>query len=274
MAERSVVLDTPVVQDEQAQALRQATERAEQAEAELAKLKASTKTSTAAPAETEDPPQEESPEEDGPSPASIELFASKSASNAVGAGSSAGQDASGRAESTGASSKSHEPSKVAGARVHAAVEASPEKQPASPSSAGETPQAAGGDSIAAMRNDSMMAHLLDSLDAGKDIGHYGRLVFAMIARHFLPEQELIGWLTRDPDFSAEQARLMVHQVEGRDYSPPRRERLLEWQSQQEFPILPNPDDPDCGNVYRNLVFPEAIYEHIGHYREEKEQAYS
>ena len=29
-----------------------------------------------------------------------------------------------------------------------------------------------------------MAHLLDSLNDGKDIGHYGRLVFAMVARHF------------------------------------------------------------------------------------------
>ena len=30
-----------------------------------------------------------------------------------------------------------------------------------------------------LRKDEMMAHLLDSLDQGKDIGHYGRLVFAM-----------------------------------------------------------------------------------------------
>lgn len=27
--------------------------------------------------------------------------------------------------------------------------------------------------------DSMMSHLIDSLDEGKDIGHYGRLMFAM-----------------------------------------------------------------------------------------------
>jgi hypothetical protein len=55
----------------------------------------------------------------------------------------------------------------------------------------------------ALRKDSMMAHLLDSLEAGKDIGHYGRLVFAMVARHFLPEDEVVGWLTRDKDFSEE-----------------------------------------------------------------------
>ena len=119
-----------------------------------------------------------------------------------------------------------------------------------------------------LRKDSMMAHLLDSLEAGKDIGHYGRLVFAMVARHFLPEDEVVGWLTRDKDFSEEQAEVMMRQVESRDYNPPRRERIVEWQAQQEFPILPNPEDPDCGNLYRNLKFPEAVYEHIGHYQEE------
>ena len=119
-----------------------------------------------------------------------------------------------------------------------------------------------------LRKDSMMVHLLDSLEAGKDIGHYGRLVFAMVARHFMPEDEVVGYLTRDRDFSEEQAVLMMRQVESRDYNPPKRERILEWQGQQEFPILPNPEDPDCGNLYRNLKFPEAVYEHIGHYQEE------
>ena len=123
--------------------------------------------------------------------------------------------------------------------------------------------------VEALRNDSMMAHLLDSLDAGKDIGHYGRLVFAMVARHLLSHEEVLEYLTKDRDFSAEQATLMLKQVEGRDYNPPRRERILEWQSQQEFPILPNAADPDCGNLYRNLKFPDAIYHHIGHYQEEK-----
>ena len=66
--------------------------------------------------------------------------------------------------------------------------------------------------------------------------------------------------------------LMIRQVESRDYNPPKRERILNWQAQQAFPILPNPKDPDCGNVYRNLKFPEAVYEHIGEYQEEKIEA--
>ena len=144
------------------------------------------------------------------------------------------------------------------------------KQPPSPSSAGDEAKVGGGE--VELRKDSMMAHLLDSLDAGKDIGHYGRLVFAMVTRHFLPHTEVISWLTRDPDFKEEDAELMLRQTEGRDYSPPRRERLLEWQSKQEFPILPNADDPDCGNLYRNLTFPEQVYSHIGHYQEQKRES--
>jgi len=123
-----------------------------------------------------------------------------------------------------------------------------------------------------LRKSDMMAHLLDALDASKDIGHYGRLVFAMVARHFLSEDEVVAYLTRDKDFSEEQARLMVTQVQGRDYNPPRREKILEYQKQQEFPILPNPDDPDSGNVYRDLQFPEHVYEHIQEYYEQKQHA--
>ena len=115
----------------------------------------------------------------------------------------------------------------------------------------------------------MMAYLLDALGAGKDIGHYGRLVFAMVARHFLTQDEMLAELAKDPDFSPEQAAVMLRQVEDRDYSPPRRERILEWQGQQEFPILPEPHDPDCGNVYRSLRFEGATYKHIEEYQEDR-----
>jgi hypothetical protein len=120
-----------------------------------------------------------------------------------------------------------------------------------------------------LRRDSMMAHLLDSLDAGKDIGHYGRLVFTMVARHFLSHEEVLSWLTRDPDFTTSQATAMLHQVDAHDYTPPRRDRILQWQAEQEFPILPHPEDPNCGNLYRNLKFPDEIYQHIEHYQEQK-----
>jgi hypothetical protein len=125
-----------------------------------------------------------------------------------------------------------------------------------------------------LRKSEMMAHLLDALDQGKDIGHYGRLVFAMVGRHFLGEDDLIAYLAKDRDFSDEEARSLVHQVASRDYNPPRRERILEWQRQQDFPIIPNPDDPDAGNVYRDLTFPEGLYEDIEEYHEQKAEATS
>ena len=104
-----------------------------------------------------------------------------------------------------------------------------------------------------LRDSPMMAYLMDALEEGTDIGHYGRLTFAMIARHFLDEDEL------------------VRQVEGRDYNPPKRERILEWQAQQEFPICPTPDDPATCNVYRELRFPDSVYEQIEEFWEEKAQ---
>lgn len=120
-----------------------------------------------------------------------------------------------------------------------------------------------------LRRNHMMAHLLGALERGESIGHYGRLVFAMVARHFLDHDALVGWLSHDPEGGAEEARSLVAQVERRGYSPPRRERILEWQRQQAFPIIPNADDPDEGNVYKDLEFPEEVYRHINEYYEQK-----
>lgn len=120
-----------------------------------------------------------------------------------------------------------------------------------------------------LKKNAMMAHLLDALEQGKDIGHYGRLVFAMVARHFLSSEEVCALLTKDCDFSAEQASLLLKQVEGKDYNPPKRDRVLAWQKEQEFPICPNPEDPDACNVYKDLTFPDHVYEHIQRYVEQK-----
>ena len=124
----------------------------------------------------------------------------------------------------------------------------------------------------ALRNNDMMAHLMGALDRGEDIGHYGRLVFAMVARHFMDEDELVEHLRKDPDYDETKARALVQQVNQRDYNPPRRERILEWQAQQDFPICPHGDDPDGCNVYKNLTFPDGVYDHIQEYHEQKAQA--
>ncbi len=117
----------------------------------------------------------------------------------------------------------------------------------------------------ALRESPMMAHLMDALEAGTDIGHYGRLTFVMIARHFLDDDELLKLLANQPGHNEDDMRAMLRQVEGRDYNPPKRERILEWQSQQDFPICPTPDDPASCNVYRELRFPDSVYEHINEF---------
>ena len=60
----------------------------------------------------------------------------------------------------------------------------------------------------------MMAHGLDALDAGEDLGHYGRLVFAMVARHFMDADEWLASLQKSPDCTEEGARVLSHQVQG------------------------------------------------------------
>lgn len=43
-------------------------------------------------------------------------------------------------------------------------------------------------------------------------------------------------------------------------------------AQQAFPILPSAEDPDAGNVYRDLKFPDDVYQHIEEYHEKKAEA--
>ena len=121
-----------------------------------------------------------------------------------------------------------------------------------------------------LRQSPMMAHMLDALDNGEDIGHYGRLVFAMIGRHFVSNDELVELLTRDHDADEQEIRAMVQQVQDKGYSPPRREKILEFQNQQDFEICPNPDDPDACNVYNELQFPDDVYESIQEYQEKRQ----
>src|ERR687894_5170 len=120
-----------------------------------------------------------------------------------------------------------------------------------------------------LRRSPMMNHLLDALDGGEDIGHYGRLTFAMVAHHFLESDELVQWLSKDGDTDENEARALVQQVEERGYNPPRRERILEWQKQQDFPICSNPDDPDASKVYKELKSPDPAYRDIQKYKKKK-----
>lgn len=88
----------------------------------------------------------------------------------------------------------------------------------------------------------------------------------MIGRHFVGNDELVGLLAKDHDADEGEIRALVQQVEEKGYSPPRREKILEYQSQQDFPICP---DPDACNPYAELQFPDEVYEAIQEYREER-----
>ncbi|MFN3649955.1 MAG: hypothetical protein ACK47B_10265 [Armatimonadota bacterium] len=141
---------------------------------------------------------------------------------------------------------------------------------------GETSHGRGGAAEATrgeeLHDSPMMVHLLEALRAGTDIGHFGRLTFAMVARHFMPEEELVKLLAKQPDQDQQKARALVLQVQRKGYNPPKRERILEWQAQQEFPICPDGDDPQACNVYRELKLPEQVYAQIQEFWEERAEA--
>lgn len=120
-----------------------------------------------------------------------------------------------------------------------------------------------------LKDSPMMSHLLEALEGGTDIGEYGRLTFVMISRHFLEEEEIVTLLNGQPGFDDDKSRALYLQVQERDYSPPKRDRIIEWQGKQEFQICPTPDDPATCNVYKELKFPDEIYEHIAGFWEVK-----
>jgi len=117
-----------------------------------------------------------------------------------------------------------------------------------------------------LQQNPMMNHLLEALQRGEDIGHYGRLVFAMVGRYFLSEAEMIQLLTKDPDCDHEKAVGILKQVTAHDYNPPKPDRILAWMNEQEFPICDTADQgKDTCNVYKSLKFPPEVYERIASY---------
>ncbi|MDP8951527.1 MAG: hypothetical protein M3N18_04675 [Actinomycetota bacterium] len=121
-----------------------------------------------------------------------------------------------------------------------------------------------------LKQSPMMNHMLEALNRGEDIGHFGRLTFVMVARHFVDNEEMVEILAKDHDAGEQEIRAMVQQVEEKGYSPPRREKILQWQQEQDFQICPNPDDPDACNVYQELTFPDEVYEDIQEYQEKRQ----
>lgn len=114
-----------------------------------------------------------------------------------------------------------------------------------------------------------MARLLDALEDGTDIGHYGQFTFVTVARHFMKDDDIVALLARQPEMDETKARALLVHVQERGYNPPHRERILEHQSRGGFQIIQRPQDPDSGNLYRELQFPDSVYEDINEYYVEK-----
>ena len=123
--------------------------------------------------------------------------------------------------------------------------------------------------LADLRQSPMMAHLLDAQAQGKDIGHYGRLTVAIVGHYFLDRDELVASSCRGVGSTRGRPRRSCSRSPSTTTTRPSREQILEWQQHQDFPLCPTPDDPDACNLYRDLRFPEAVYEDIEAYREQR-----
>lgn len=117
-----------------------------------------------------------------------------------------------------------------------------------------------------VQQNPMMNHLVQALDRGENIGHYGRLVFVMVSQYFLTEDEITALLTKDPDCDDEKAASILRQVKAHGYNPPKPDRILGWMNEQDFPICETTDPKkDACNVYKSLKFPPEVYERIANY---------
>lgn len=116
----------------------------------------------------------------------------------------------------------------------------------------------------------MMNHLVEALEQGEDIGHYGRLVFAMVSQYFLTEDEIVGLMAKDPDCDEQKARTILKQVKAHGYNPPKPDRILDWMNQQDFPICETADrGKNACNVYKSLKFPPEVYDRISNYYQDQ-----
>ena len=91
-----------------------------------------------------------------------------------------------------------------------------------------------------LKQSQMMNHMLEALENGEDIGHYGRLTFAMVGVYFANDDELVQVMTNDEEADEREVRAMVQQVREKGYNPPNRDKILEWQQKQDSQICPNP----------------------------------
>lgn len=120
-----------------------------------------------------------------------------------------------------------------------------------------------------LRKSPMMAKLWDDLQNKVDIGHFGRLVFTIIARHYLSEDELIRLLANN--LEVEDAQVLLLEVNERNYNPPRPSVIRKWQLRQAYRIIPPDQEHNLawGNVYAELKLPQEIYDQVGGFYKEQ-----
>lgn len=123
-----------------------------------------------------------------------------------------------------------------------------------------------------LRQSPTMKRMLDAMEAGEDIGHFGQFTFATVARHFLQEVDTVRLLAAQPNMDERKAAALLEHVTERGYNPPQRERILVQQTHNGFQLIPDPENPDSGNLYQEITFPDTIYDDISNYYRERAES--
>jgi hypothetical protein len=63
-----------------------------------------------------------------------------------------------------------------------------------------------------LEDSPMMAHLLEAMKSGQDVGEYGALTFVIVARHFMEDNELVELLAQQPGYNQQAAQALLLQV--------------------------------------------------------------
>lgn len=115
------------------------------------------------------------------------------------------------------------------------------------------------DEASSLCRSPMMSRLLNAMLAGEDVGDHGRFVFLSVARHFLPEHEIVELFAAQPGFNDRRAKACLLSVQNHNLRVPTKAEIADWQKNQSFALLPESELAGSEDIYRELEFPEGEY---------------
>ena len=127
-----------------------------------------------------------------------------------------------------------------------------------------------------LKRNPMMRRIIQTMESGQDVGHYGRFIFTVVASYFIGEKEITDLLKRQPEIEdSEEALGFYLQVASARYVMPTSARIRAWdksEEQKNFPLIIQ-GDRNSGNLYREIPLPQQALVSVRSYWREAAVAY-